>query len=233
MKLLRQSLSSGLGFMVLLALVGCEDPATSAFTDKRPSNIDNYSEQRSFPRVWDDLVEARETHVPNKTFCLNPSATPDQLREVQRQLGQTFPEDVRELYLYADGQRQGEDCLPLFGKGYWFLPLEEMMARWQMRLEEHQGSMSAESMYGRQGAVYGYEWHPAWIPLAARSRDQELALDFVPTPMGASGQIIGYAEGETDRDHMAMSLTAYLGQLEREILQLERFPSVRGGDAGE
>ncbi len=214
----------------MLALAGCEESTNAAYTDKRPSNINNYSEKRSFPAVWDDLVEAREEHLPGASFCLNASADLDELVQVQREVGQTFPEDVRELYLYADGQSPGEGCLPLFGEGYWFLSLDEVRSRWQMRLDEHQGRMAMEALYGRQGAVYGYEWHPAWIPLAARDHNDELALDFVPTPMGASGQIIRYLDQHRDRDHMALGLRDYLGQLERQFSQEAVFPGMSRDD---
>lgn len=203
--------------LTTVLLSGCEDPLSVGYTDKRPTNITSYSEARSFETVLESLIEQREAHYPEYSFCLNEPASEQALRDVQRQVGQTLPDEVQALYRHADGQSRGENCLPLFGDGYWLLSLEEMASWWQLNLETHQGDMSAEAMYGRQGAVYGYDWHPAWIPLASRERGDSLAIDFVPTPMGASGQIVRYLDEDADRDHVAMSVTALLGALERGL----------------
>ena len=219
---------TGLVILVTVAVSGCEDPLTVGYTDKRPSNITTYTEDRSFGTVWETLAEQREVRYPEYGFCLNEPASEEELGQVQRQVGQTLPDDVRALYLLADGQSRGEQCLPLFGDGYWFLSLDEMASWWQMNLEVHQGEMSAEAMYGRQGAVYGYDWHPAWVPLASRERGDSLVIDFVPTPMGASGQIVRYRDDDEDRDHLAMSVTAMLGALERGLETGER--EFRAGD---
>ncbi len=213
---------AGLIVVSVVIVSGCEDPLSVGHTDERPSNITTDSETRSVEVVWEALVELHEEQYPEYGFCLNEPASEEALRNVQREVGQTLPDDVQALYRLADGQSRGEGCLPLFGDGYWFLSLDEMASWWQMNLEAHQGEMGNAAMYGRQGAVYGYDWHPAWIPLASRERGDSLIIDFVPTPLGASGQIVRYQAEDEDRDHMAMSVTALLGALERDLEAGER-----------
>lgn len=212
----------------LTLVVACEDMGDAAYTDKRPTNINNLRTDRSIEQLLDERQALADERSPQQRLCLNNPADPAELIDVQAQLGQTFPEDMMRLYQHADGQRRDDDCVPLFVQGYWFLSLEDMVSAWQHSLDEHQGRMSTEAMYGRQGAVYGYHWHPSWIPVGFRSSGDFLMVDFVPTPMGASGQVIRYVADEEDRDHLAMGLAEYLAQVVDALEQNPTTPESNG-----
>jgi hypothetical protein len=64
-----------------------------------------------------ELHQRLREALPNCTF--RPPATEEQLRRVERELGVTFPQDIRRLYLHYDGFHCGSEArvelLPLIG----------------------------------------------------------------------------------------------------------------------
>ncbi len=143
--------------------------------DIRPQNINKYQEKREVVNTFRELVTAVE-RISGKRVCLNEPATLHEINQVEQIVGHQFPEDVRKIYLLANGQRQENvnkmylpngreeaECVPLFEDGYplmslayTFMPLEEVKNAWLSMKEAMDWDPDCGALYNIQGAVKGY-----------------------------------------------------------------------------
>lgn len=176
-----------------------------------------YREERSLREVFTALVDYLREHHPAVADSLRPPATESQIENLEQLIGDRLPEDVRELYLLADGQGERQS---LFVEGFQFLPLAEVGRTWQMMSALHQqlsrqgGTEEGEKP---QGPVRDLWWHPRWIPFAYHIRGDHYCIDLSPAPGGEIGQILDFIHDDTPRRHLGFSITDFLGELEQGL----------------
>jgi len=160
---------------------------------------------------------------------LNPPASPDQIAAAERRIGYAFPEDLRRLYLTADGQRSALDVVPgrgfnaaasLFGR-YEFVPLEEAVRDYEAWKGIHDDAgpdfaATYDWTTARAGhPVHPDYWRPGWFPFANDGGGNAYAVDLSPAPGGTYGQVILIGRDEDERRVLAPSLGEFLRQAAR------------------
>lgn len=150
---------------------------------------------------------------------LNPPATEAQVAAAEAEVGFAFPEDLRALYRFADGQKNPEEVRGtaafLFG-GYHFVTLSQAMIEyrgWKSVYDDAGPDFRTTYNWTTARAgdpVHPDYWRPGWFPFASDWGGNAYAVDLSPAPGGAYGQVILIGRDEDERRVLAPSLTAFL-----------------------
>jgi cell wall assembly regulator SMI1 len=155
---------------------------------------------------------------------LNPPATEAEIAAAEAEIGFRLPDDLRALYLRADGQRSLDDPVdpapgkivtPLFG-GYDFVTLSRAMDDyrvWDGVIDDwDEGDDPHEFITLRAGdpPVAREYWRRGWFPFAIDGGGNAYAVDLSPVPGGTYGQIILIGSDEDERRVLAPGLAAFL-----------------------
>ncbi len=155
---------------------------------------------------------------------LNPPATKAAIMAVEAEIGFRLPDDLRELYLRADGQKSlydpidpgaGTIVTPLFG-GYEFVPLSKALGdyrNWVDVIDEwgDEGDPNEWITLRAGDAPVACEYfRRGWFPFAIDGGGNAYAVDLAPVPGGTYGQIILIGSDEDERQVLAPGLTAFL-----------------------
>ena len=159
---------------------------------------------------------------------LNPPATPEAIARAEAAIGFRLPDDLRALYLRADGQRDtiaiadpapGRLVMPLFGE-FEFVPLEKALLDykgWKQIYDDEGGSATFNAgITVRSGdPVHAEYWRPGWFPFANDGSGNAYAVDLSPAPGGRYGQVILIGPDEYERRVLAPSLAEFFARADR------------------
>lgn len=169
------------------------------------------------------------TLVASPESLLNPPAAEAQIAAVEREIGFAFPQDLRDLYLLADGQHLPDTAeVPLLFGQYGFVPLEEALEEyrtWKSVHDDEKDSFSETYNWTTARAgdpVHPDYWRPGWFPITLDWGGNAYAVDLSPAPGGTYGQVILIGRDEDERRVLAPSLSAFF----RKVAQL-RPPAAR------
>ncbi|MEP9357762.1 SMI1/KNR4 family protein [Sphingomonas sp. KR3-1] len=157
---------------------------------------------------------------------LNPPATEAAIAAAEAEIGFRLPDDLRALYLWADGQvdigdiadpAPGKIVTPLFG-GYEFVPLAKAVGDYQVWEDviDDWGDETDPNEFitlrpGDPPVAREY-WRRGWFGFAIDGGGNAYAVDLSPVEGGTPGQIILTGSDEDERRVMAPSLTAFLAR---------------------
>jgi cell wall assembly regulator SMI1 len=157
---------------------------------------------------------------------LNPPASEVELRTLQDEIGFALPDDLRALYLKANGQVDvfraesagpGEIVTPFFG-AYDFISIERALTNyrlWKGIFDEYGAKFHESFNEGiirvREGdPVYPEYWRPGWLPFSIDGGGNSYAVDLSPPTSGTYGQVIVIGSDEDERRVLAPSISAFL-----------------------
>ena len=200
---------------------------------------------QSIRESWDQITQWFEANQPTVIGHLNPPATEAQFAAAEAALGNTLPDEFRQLYDIANGS--DIDIPGVFENGHWFMPLEHIV--------EHAGIMKQfvesqpiedfafwksqvdEGMLMIRGAVKPHTFSPHWIPLTSSNGDVIRYIDLDPAPGGRVGQIIEVDTECASYALIAQSLSALLSRhaarLQSGEVKIEHDCLVDNEDRGE
>jgi cell wall assembly regulator SMI1 len=205
---------------------GLPRPAAADPTD-RPTDPDTLARVTGLVDEFRTRYRALRDEEPE----LAPGATEAEIAAVEATIGLRLPEDLRALYLVADGVWQSSGLL-----GFWHL--------WEVAAlpeEYHEGRPGSYVWFddlldtnyvvfdagpsGHVRRVSGNDW---WVTIASDDNGNHLAVDLDPDVDGGYGQVL-----EFDRDGYAPILTdrSIMSRLERSVASLRETESWTGDDA--
>ncbi len=165
--------------------------------------------------TMDRLDQWLETHLPELHADLAPGATDAAIAEFEQQVGRAFPESLKALYRWHDGQRVEVNTGPFYG--LIFLSLADARKHWASWLEiieessaEDLADLSAFSKSVKPGVVKALYASRYWIPFAYDYGGNHLGVDLDPGERGTVGQVINFGRDEDDKFVLADSLAAFL-----------------------
>jgi len=161
----------------------------------------------------------------------NPPATVEEIDSIEQLVGVKLPAQLRELYLYANGQSNEAQT------GLWYgLPMlstSEIEREWKAWYELFTEEGMQEFIYSDEHSSYkeGYikpmYMNPKWVPLSNDSGGNHFGIDYDPGPKGTKGQIINFGRDEFVKyvlgDSFDDFLKWYVEQLEAGNYQINEF----------
>jgi cell wall assembly regulator SMI1 len=173
--------------------------------------------------IWDRIHVWLAANAPEVLESLCPGATDEQIRAAEREMGVTFPDDVRECYRIHDGQRRllGRQWPwpPTFLYGAEWQRCEVMLAAWRSMMSLVNDGTFSQWRSKPKGPIRTEWWHPAWIPLTSNHCGDVYCLDLVPRRGGRVGQIIHWAHDSAERGIEARGFTQWLARFADEMEQ--------------
>ncbi len=79
-------------------------------------------------QVWNEFEQWLKINRPEVLGTLNEAATESQIAEVEQKIGLKFPQNLRELLMIHNGQR--DEYIAVIDN-YLLLPLDEIVYTWQ------------------------------------------------------------------------------------------------------
>jgi cell wall assembly regulator SMI1 len=138
--------------------------------------------------IWDRIYVWLAANAPVVIDGLRPGASDEQIRQTERALGVTFPEDVRAAYRMHDGQSEDTSSFEGFG----WAPLERAMALWHHLKEGlDAGAIQPGPPRVPLDEVHDLYWNAAWVPLTEDGNGNHHFLDLTPA---GRGRILRYSE---------------------------------------
>lgn len=146
---------------------------------------------------------------------LKPGCSEAELAEFEALVGREFPESLKALYRWHDGQTGTASTGPFFGLT--FLPLAEALkhwASWRDIVEEWSDEdMSVNSDFCTStppGAIKALYANRYWIPFAYDYGGNHLGVDLDPAGQGTVGQVINFGRDEEEKFVVASSLETFI-----------------------
>ncbi|MDO4877930.1 MAG: SMI1/KNR4 family protein [Neisseria sp.] len=155
----------------------------------------------------------------NLDYTLNPGASEADFAELEAVLGYALPQEFKELYRVADGERGISGVL---ANEEW-LPIERIIQEYGVWKE-----LFDDGSFTDDGRDYGckpenaavkpdFWWNPKWIPLTADGGGNGKMIDLDPAAQGRAGQIIQMWHDDAAREKEADSLREYLAQYAQDL----------------
>lgn len=149
---------------------------------------------------------------------LQDPLTARQIADLELKYKITLPNDVKQLYLWKNGQQY--DNYAAFANNSMFEPLENVLN-------------SGQELTGMIGYEFLFEnwWNPSWLPLFSNGGGAYICYDREGTFTGVKGQILEYWNSDNDRNVIAPDLPTFLKVLntyyqETEVADFDAYFSI-------
>ncbi|HVI43705.1 MAG TPA: SMI1/KNR4 family protein [Chitinophaga sp.] len=137
---------------------------------------------------------------PSYYSQLAPALTGDAIQALEKKYATTLPSDVRQLYLWKNGQQP--NCYEAFVNNSLFVSLEEMLDTAQ----------ELTSMIGSDFDVDNW-WNAGWLPLFHNGGGSRICYDMNGIFTARKGQLIEYWNADSDRNVISPDLDTFLASL--------------------
>lgn len=172
----------------------------------------SYKEKRSLQETFTSLKLYYERHHPEISETLNPPATDKELDDLESIIGIKLPNDFRQLYKIANGQKNGIESF--LQDGYEFLSIKGIINQWEIQKGLYDSEAFFREIDNKSGVILDTWWQPEWIPFGYMMSGDLYCLDLSPGDKGSHGQIIQFIHDDSIRYHLGESIVDYLGELE-------------------
>ncbi len=143
-------------------------------------------------------------------IAFNPGAKESAIAAAETALGLTFPADLREYLLLADGERWNSDGFI----GDWrLLELKFIVKEAQQMRKLVEQEAFGDNTNDETPAIKGLWWNPQWLPIVTSGSGHFFCVDLDPGPAGTVGQIILFLHDDEGRYLIASSLRAWFARL--------------------
>jgi len=163
-----------------------------------------------------------ETHLPELHTDLLPGASDVAIAEFEALVGRPFPDSLKALYKWHDGQEDEINTGPFYGLT--FLSLAEARKHWegwkQIVDDSSPEDMAEASDFcssARPGAVKALYANAYWVPFAYDYGGNHLGVDLDPGENGTVGQVINYGRDEEEKFVVASSVATFLDWLANQL----------------
>lgn len=182
--------------------------------------------KKSIAELWGSMLQLLENKYHGVAACFNPPVEKSELDFVENRMGFNLPEELRELYLCNNGQK--ENSIGMLS-GLDFLPLEELYIQWDIwrvlkdgATEEQMKILSELCSSFPPGAIKKTYTDRGWIPITHDGGGNHIGIDLTPDCNGTKGQIINFGRDEDQKFIIARDLGEYLAFVIR-LIEEEHF----------
>ena len=152
--------------------------------------------------------------MPFLRETINKGASEAELLAAEKEIGVTFPLELREMYL-GNGGDNGEALCGIF-LGFHFLTLKTLLSEWRSWKElaedpDHNRESSFTSK--PEGCIKRRYADTKWIPFCTDDGGNYIGIDLDPDVRGRAGQVINFGRDEHNKVVLEVNLNAFLDRL--------------------
>jgi cell wall assembly regulator SMI1 len=170
--------------------------------------------------LYREIVELIAPNTASAVF--GASLTESRISELELLIGKPLPPDLKELYVFSNGEIDGADGIGVFFD-YHFLSLEAVarkMAMLDAVAEYWSRFPDAIDISSRPAnAVKCVVYSSGWLPFATDGNGNYLAIDFSPAESGTPGQVISFGRDDYIYFRISESFTEFLLYVRRCYLK--------------
>lgn len=148
----------------------------------------------------DKLDKNLKAKRPEYYSKLQKPLSEEEISELEKEYNKIIPPDLKELYLWKNGQSQ--DCYEAFVNNSMFEPLEYILS----------GNQEFTEMIGYDFEIENW-WNENWLPLFSNGSGNYICYDTKGIFTGEKGQLIEYWNKDNDRNVIAPNLSEFLKKL--------------------
>ena len=176
------------------------------------------NEKAKSENVWITYKEVMFAKMPSLSRTLRSGVTVDDIRAAETEMGITFPEALKKLYM----TNNGDDGKALCGMicGFHFLSLEALLSEWRSLKNiaenpeiNNRGQFSSDPV----GYIRKCYADVKWIPVCTDGSGNFIGIDLDPDLNGTAGQVINFGRDEFNKTVLAGDLNAFFERLSRFI----------------
>lgn len=147
-----------------------------------------------------ELDKVLQEKRPDYYAKLQDPLTLEEITQLESKYGKTLPDDVKELYLWKNGQTY--DCYKALVNNSMFEPLENVLN-------------NAEESTGMIGYDFLIEnwWNKDWLPIFSNGGGDNICYDMGGSFTGNKGQLVEFWHADKDRAVIAPDLPTFIGTL--------------------
>lgn len=177
-------------------------PVASTYTYPPTALLPPHLHSPAYPSLhvtWNRLRAWLAREYPELGDTLNYGILPEDLAQIELQLGLSLPPVVRDSYLCVDGQEaeSAAGCSEGLFFGLTFLPLEDVLEEWRIWREvDDDPQTGANTKLMELMQSFPPDWvrreysQRGWIPLIADKLGNYVGVDLAPEQDGSYGQVI-------------------------------------------
>jgi cell wall assembly regulator SMI1 len=141
--------------------------------------------------IWERIEASFQSQAPGELWRLTSGATEDQIVDLESQIGQRLPDDIRQSYAVHNGVN-----------GY-VVPAGQILSEFNFLLNLK--SIASAMIRGRVmlnggesripnpiGPVKRVWWSLGWVPIVGEGTGDYLCIDLDPPPDGSVGQVFDF-----------------------------------------
>jgi len=168
--------------------------------------------------IWDRIHAWLVDNAPEVLASLQPGATDEQIRAAEKELGVSFPADVKAAYRTHNGQAEGpRGYPPAFLYGWEWLSLERILDEWGVWKGLVEAGDFDDCESEPDDGVRSDWFNLAWVPLTYSGSGDHHCLDLDPAEGGQAGQIIQMWHDATERPLVAPTFLAWLSEFADDL----------------
>ena len=133
---------------------------------------------------------------------LNDGLSESEIEEYEKNLNTKFPEDLKELYMWKNGQNI--DCYDSFVNNSVFISLERSMEIVKEHLELSKTEFETLNW-----------WNKSWIPILDNGGGDYLCYDLEGTFTNLKGQLVEFCHEEKYRNVISPTLEQFISKLNK------------------
>ncbi|WP_431113112.1 SMI1/KNR4 family protein [Variovorax paradoxus] len=172
--------------------------------------------------VWNAVKEVLSKHRLLEASKLNPGASPEEIRGLERHIGVQLPESLKKFLMAHNGQ--AEDGVQFFIEGM-LLSTSRIRYQWDVwrSIDEDEGNKNAADQMSSEppGCIKLLYSNRNWIPLTHDFSGNHVGIDFDPDIAGTKGQIISFGADEDEKKVFAASFEEFSQQMLRTITEAD------------
>ncbi len=170
---------------------------------------------------WQRIEQFLKSNQPEIHQSLQSPASDASIAELEETVGQTLPDDFKELWRIHNGQDDvfSEGIFPDLSADDWpepaflLMSVEAIQQDWSILKALNDEGNFDDKRRKTPPEIQAEFWHQGWIPIAHNGGGDNYCLDMAPTEKGIVGQVIVYYNDGPDPILVAPSLGDWLRDL--------------------
>ena len=193
-----------------LSVLQCNEAKPEQTNDENKSGVEIKNQKASIEKkLWSRLEIWINKNVSEADFGLNPGATDEDFKRLEKLIKKELPEDFKRFYRIHNGQNQ-DPYVPGLIDTELLLSISQIESEWKSWKNFIDNDPEAKNTESEpQKGIKPDWWNEKWIPITSAGTGDYTCIDLDPTEEGKNGQIIRMIHDDVFRELISPSFTKW------------------------